>query len=220
MTNQEFIKSISLEGEIWKDVIGYEGLYMVSSFGRIISLGRRITRPSHPNGFYLRQPKIMKQSISKSGYNKVILKVNGINKTLLVHRIVALSFISNIENKKEVDHINTDKRDNSITNLRWCTSKENSNNPITINNLKEVLKKNVKKGFLNSHSIPIIRISKDGTTKIYGSAGITKEDGFTPQEVSHICKYRDRTHKNYDWMRLSDYEALNKSKNESPDAEN
>lgn len=176
MTNQEFIKSISLEGEIWKDVIGYEGLYMVSSFGRIISLGRRITRPSHPNGFYLRQPKIMKQSISKSGYNKVILKVNGINKTLLVHRIVALSFISNIENKKEVDHINTDKRDNSITNLRWCTSKENSNNPITINNLKEVLKKNVKKGFLNSHSIPIIRISKDGTTKIYGSAGITKED--------------------------------------------
>nr|UWH96591.1 MAG: NUMOD4 motif [Bacteriophage sp.] len=79
MTNQEFIKSISLEGEIWKDVIGYEGLYMVSSFGRIISLGRRITRPSHPNGFYLRQPKIMKQSISKSGYNKVILKVNGIS---------------------------------------------------------------------------------------------------------------------------------------------
>ena len=40
MTNKEFIKSISLEGEIWKDVIGYEGTYMVSSKGRICSLGR------------------------------------------------------------------------------------------------------------------------------------------------------------------------------------
>lgn len=45
MTNEEFIKSISLEGEIWKDVIGYEGLYMVSSFGRVISLERQV-----PNG--------------------------------------------------------------------------------------------------------------------------------------------------------------------------
>lgn len=43
MTNEEFIKSISLEGEIWKDVIGYEGLYMVSSFGRVISLERKVS---------------------------------------------------------------------------------------------------------------------------------------------------------------------------------
>lgn len=60
MTNEEFIKSISLEGEIWKDVIGYEGLYMVSSFGRVISLERQV-----PNGkSYRTLPFTIKNQIS------------------------------------------------------------------------------------------------------------------------------------------------------------
>lgn len=64
MTNEEFIKSISLEGEIWKDVIGYEGLYMVSSFGRVISLERKVS-----NGksfrivpFSIKKPNIINDS--------------------------------------------------------------------------------------------------------------------------------------------------------------
>lgn len=60
MTNKDFIKSISLEGEIWKDVIGYEGLYMVSSFGRVISLERQV-----PNGkSYRTLPFTIKNQIS------------------------------------------------------------------------------------------------------------------------------------------------------------
>lgn len=66
MTNQEFIESISLEGEIWKDVIEYEGLYMVSSYGRVVSLERNVKCPL--NGVRHIQNRIISNNIDKKGY--------------------------------------------------------------------------------------------------------------------------------------------------------
>lgn len=81
--------------------------------------------------------KIRKSFTDRKGYVSVTLFIEGKNKHLLVHRLVAENFIPNPEGKKEVDHINGDKTDNRVENLRWVTRKENVNNPITMeNNIK------------------------------------------------------------------------------------
>jgi hypothetical protein len=111
--------------EEWKDIKGYKGIYQVSDMGRIRSLDR-IIKYSHNRIDELRKGKLL--AINKCGhYSRVRLAKNGKGKTYLVHRLIAAVFISNPENKPQVNHINGDRHDNNIANLEWCTSKENMN---------------------------------------------------------------------------------------------
>lgn len=116
--------------EIWKDIQGYEGLYQVSNLGRVKSLGRFIDRLVYGN--YWQEEKILKPNKTKYGYLIVELRKNKKPKSFLVHRLVAITFIPNSENKPEVDHINADKTNNSVNNLRWVTAKENVRNPLNM----------------------------------------------------------------------------------------
>lgn len=109
------------ENEVWKDVIGFEGLYQVSNLGRIKSLY---------NG------NVTYGTLDKGGYMFYSLYKNRKRHRKLVHRLVAQSFIPNLENKPEIDHINCVRDDNRVENLRWVTPKENVNNPITMSRLK------------------------------------------------------------------------------------
>jgi hypothetical protein len=113
--------------EFWKEIKGYEGLYEVSSEGRVKSLGRK--------------PGIMRPGLS-NGYLKVGLTKDGIRSRFRVHRLVAEAFIPNPDNKPEVDHINGDRKDNRVENLRWMTHQENNNNPVTLQRRSEVSKGN------------------------------------------------------------------------------
>jgi len=118
--------------EIWKAVIGYEEIYEVSNLGRIKSLDRVITRFSfNKNTSYISKGKIIKQSLSSSGYNMVQLSKKGASKPKTVHRLVALSFIDNINNYKQIDHINGKKLDNNIDNLMWVTNQMNTQKKVT-----------------------------------------------------------------------------------------
>jgi hypothetical protein len=72
--------------------------------------------------------KILKGSPDKAGYLRVSLCDDSIVKVTKIHRIVAEVFLENPDNKNQVDHINNDKNDNSVNNLRWCTSQENNRN--------------------------------------------------------------------------------------------
>lgn len=96
--------------ETWKDAPGYEGLYKVSNLGNVYSLIRN---------------KIMQGKIDKDGYREVILTKNKIKKTIKVHRLVALSFISNPNKKPQVNHIDRNKTNNNVNNLEWVTASEN-----------------------------------------------------------------------------------------------
>jgi hypothetical protein len=110
--------------EIWKDIDGYIGLYQVSNLGRIKSLAR-IVNHSRSNGTYIRTEKILKAGDNNNGYPSVSLHKDGKRKLYLVHRLVAIAFIANPENKCDVNHINGIKSDNNLSNLEWNTRREN-----------------------------------------------------------------------------------------------
>jgi hypothetical protein len=97
--------------EMWKDITGYEGLYQVSSLGKIRSI-------SHDKELIPRK--------SKKGYLMARLSKSGIIKQYKIHRLVAIEFLPNPDNKTEVNHINYVKMDNRLSNLEWNTSLENN----------------------------------------------------------------------------------------------
>lgn len=109
--------------EIWKDVPGYEGYYQASNRGKVRSIDRTIIDKNEIK--IHRTGKVLSQNVNKDGYLFVELNKNAKRKLRTVHRIISETFIPNIKNKPEVNHINGNKKNNAISNLEWVTSSEN-----------------------------------------------------------------------------------------------
>ena len=123
MTNSEFIESIRLEGEEWKDVV-FNPRYAVSSLGRIVAYSAPYEIGSN---LYHRKPKLIKPYLSKNYY---MVKLSNGHKEFhnyMVHRLVAEAFIPNPNNYPQVNHKDENGQNNRVDNLEWCTAKYNSN---------------------------------------------------------------------------------------------
>lgn len=148
--------------EIWKDIVGYKGIYQISDLGRVKSVRRIIIRQGR-NAII--SERILTTINNQGGYIHVILSKDGEVKTHLVHRLVADGFIHNPELKKQVNHKNGIKTDNKAVNLEWATSKEN------IRHAFDSLNHKVKSGADNHMSKSVIckygiEVNEYGSIKI------------------------------------------------------
>ena len=111
--------------EEWKSIPGYEGLYEVSSYGRVKSLEISYIKK---NGIMDHKPEIiLSPKNNGTGYFMVCLYKNKTHKYYLIHRLVALTFLPNPDNLPCVNHKDEDKTNNKVDNLEWCDHKYNSN---------------------------------------------------------------------------------------------
>ena len=112
--------------EIWKSIKNFEGYYEVSNFGRVRSVDRKVNADIKHNDKVIKHGKILKPNLKKDGYLTVDLCKDSIKKTQRVHRLVAEAFIPKVDGKEIVNHINCNTSDNRVSNLEWCTNKENT----------------------------------------------------------------------------------------------
>lgn len=172
--------------EVWRDINGYEGLYMVSSGGQVKSLGRCVLRKDGRKCSY--PEKVRSGCADRKGYLRVVLCKDGVQKTHLVHRLVAEAFIPNPSNLPQVNHINEVKSDNRVENLEWVTCKENVNHGT--GTFRNAL----------ARSVPVVRISPDGTTKWFRSAShASRVMNIVSQGIQNCCAGRQLTYKGYQW---------------------
>ena len=173
--------------EIWKNVPGYIGLYKVSNHGRVKSVKKQL---------------VLKTSGSGNRYKTVAL-CNGMRKTFRLHRLVAAAFIPNPDNKPCVDHIDGNKSNNKADNLRWVTTKENCNNPITKSRLNKKIGEYMvgRLGGLHQRAkqIAMYSICGDLIKTFLSVKDAQRETGLNDSNIVKCCKGIKKTCGGYIW---------------------
>lgn len=186
-----------MKEEIWKDVIGYEGLYQVSCDGQIRSYDKLKF-----NGFkeFMFKGRILRQRRRPNGYMDVSLHKERSFKPVLIHRIVASAFIPNPDNKPYVNHINCDKSDNRIQNLEWCTPLENGTHAKMQGRYRPISKKDrdrVSRMAKSKFSKPVLQFDITGNllAEFPSANEAHRQLGISQGLISNVCRgLKENTH--------------------------
>lgn len=171
--------------EIWKDIEEYEGLYKISNLGRVKSC-----KLIHKG-----KEKILRQSLTYKGYLQVCLSKNNKQKTFRVHRLVAKAFIPNISNKPQINHIDSNKQNNEISNLEWVDNGENQKHAFKYGNQIRY------KGSKNCSSIKIVQYDKDDNLiQEWGSiAEASQSNKISKTSICNCLRKRSNSAGGYMW---------------------
>lgn len=164
--------------ETWRDIEGYEGLYQVSSEGRVMNV---------------RNGKLKIFYYGTGGYKRVMLWKNNKSKNYPVHRLVAKAFIPNPDNLPQVNHKDECKENNSVENLEWCSLDYNLSYGTRIQRIKE-------KETNGKRSKQVYQYTIDGDlVAIYPSLAECGRNGYDIANVSKACLGKYKQHKGYRW---------------------
>lgn len=168
--------------EIWKNIEDNDN-YMISNLGRVKSMERTVSF-----GWSKRtiKSRILKPKDNGNGYKLVRIG----NKYLYIHRLTATHFIPNPDNLQEIDHINGNKTDNRVENLRWVTHKDNMNNPITKHKMNSCKKKPVLQYTINNELI----------NKWDSISDVEKKLNIDNSTIIRCCKGKQKTAGGYKWQ--------------------
>ena len=192
--------------EIWRDIKGYEGMYMVSNHGRVRSIDR-ISCGARFKGRVLKQTVIGRGYKTGDGYLRVSLHYGKRLKGFLVHRLVAEAFIDNTDNKPFVNHKDGNKKNNSAGNLEWCTAKENTRHANKNNLINHRTEKNIAQAKINVQKCymdrirPVIQKDREGNTiaEYRSLAEAGRMTGINRRTIGECARGHFRTAGGYKW---------------------
>lgn len=160
--------------EVWKDIPGFEN-YQISNYGNVKSLNYGRTG----------KPKLLKPTVSGKGYLQVRLSKSGKPNALLVHRLVAMAFVQNLNNRKQINHKDENKFNNNADNLEWCDNQYN----------------NTYNGKHNKIAKPVIQRSKAGNeiARYESIREAERKTGIKNITITRCCKGVYKTAGGYVW---------------------
>lgn len=166
----------NIDIEVWKDIKGYEGQYQVSNLGNVRSLNYNHTG----------QIRLLKQVPTKTGYLRVNLGSNKINRS--VHRLVAEAFLPNPNNLPCINHKDCNPQNNIVDNIEWCTVTYNYFFADRVKKVAKANSKSVKQMDLNGNII-----------KIWPSLAEAGRNGFSVGNIWSCCIGKRKTTGGYQW---------------------
>jgi len=189
--------------EIWRDIKNYEGLYQISNLGRVKSLD--IYVKGKAGSLQLKQGRILKPCLVRSGYFIVTLYKDGNIERLLISRLVATHFVKSVPDKLYVNHIDGDKQNNNYLNLEWCTRSENQKHAYKtgLQRVSNKQRKAVSKYSIKNLIKPVLQFDLNGDYinkfKSIKAAALSLGKEKKKSGISQCCRHERNTAYGYIW---------------------